>query len=478
MTPDVSMFRRGEDRSAGPDVEVGPPRRVLIVSYHFPPAGGGGVQRAAKFVKYLRRFGWEPSVLAADDPSVPVLDESLLADLPSDTIIERAAPWEPGFGLRRTLSSRAPERGDAPAGLLGRAREGSARLLRAGASLALQPDPQILWLPRAVRAGARLLERTAHHAIVATAPAYTNLVVGAALKRRFGLPLILDFRDEWEISVDHWENRARDPASRALQAFLQRELLRRADAITATTGASAARLSERAREVGSRAEATCIHNGFDDADVSRFRGHGGDPHPDFEGFSLVYTGTLWALCDVAPLVQAIERLAARSPELLARLRVVFVGRKTEAQARELARIARTPCRLLVEAYCDHERALGWMSTADALCVLLGDGRGASRVVPAKLFEYMAMQREILAIAPEGEAAAIVRDHGAGAHFTPDQVDGIARWLTDRIRGARPPAPTLDERLRVQGYSRVCQTSRLARILDDLAPPGAAHERRA
>jgi glycosyltransferase involved in cell wall biosynthesis len=476
MTSEVSMFQRALDQGAAPAAATSPGRRVLLVSYHFPPVGGGGVQRAAKFVKFLRRFGWEPSVLAAKDPSVPVLDESLVADLPRDTVIERAWAWEPGFGLKSSLS-RASGPAGVPAGLLGRAREGSARVLRAGASLALQPDPQVLWLPSAVRAGARLLERTAHHAIVATAPAYTNLLVGVMLKRRFHLPLVLDFRDEWEISVDHWENRARDPVSRAVQAWMQRELLRQADAITATTKASAERLEERARKAGSRAAATCIYNGFDDADVSRFRGRGSDPHPDFEGFSLVYTGTLWALTDVDPLVRAIEVLAARAPELLGRLQVAFVGRKTEGQMQHLARLSRVPCRLLVEAYCQHERALGWMSTADALCVLLGAGRGADRVVPAKLFEYMAMQREILAIAPEGEAAAIVREHGAGRHFTPDQIGGIAGWLEARIRGARPPATTLDERRRVQRFSRVSLTRQLARILDDLAPlPHEARER--
>jgi glycosyltransferase involved in cell wall biosynthesis len=470
--PEVSMFQRALDQGAAsvaPASRVRPSRRVLLVSYHFPPVGGAGVQRAAKFVKFLRRFGWEPSVLAARDPSVPVLDESLVADVPSDIVVERATTWEPGFALKRSLSSRVHGRAGEPASLLGRAKERSARALHAGASLALQPDPQVLWLPSAVRAGARLLERTPHHAIVATAPSYTNLLVGVMLKRRFHLPLVLDFRDEWEISVDHEENRGRDPVSRAVQARMQRELLRQADAITATTEASARRLRERVRAAGGRAEVTCIYNGFDDADVARPARSASVPRPEGEGFSLVYTGTLWALTDVEPLVQAIERLAARAPGLLGRLQVTFVGRKTEGQMAHLERLARAPCRLRVEAYCDHEQALGWMSGADALCVLLSDGRGAARVVPAKLFEYMAMQREILAIAPEGEAAALVREHRAGRHFTPDDIAGIAGWLEERIRGARAPAAVLGDHRHIQRFSRAFLTGQLAEILDDLAP---------
>jgi glycosyltransferase involved in cell wall biosynthesis len=404
---------------------------------------------------------------------VPVLDEGLVADVPEDTVIARARTWEPGFGLKASLASCAEGRTGGPPGLLARAKAGSARFLRAGAALALQPDPQILWLPAAVREGARLLEQAPHHAIMATAPCYTNFLVGAILKRRYGMPLVLDFRDEWGISVDHSENRGKDPISRALQVRMERELLRRADAVTATTQASADRLREQAREVGSRAGVTCIYNGFDDADIARALRSAADPRPRFDGFSLVSTGTLWALTDVEPLVRAVELLAARSPALLERLELTVVGRKTDAQARQLERLARTPCRLVDEAYCDHERALRWMTTADALALLLADRRGAERVVPAKIFEYMAMQREILAIMPEGEAASIVREHRAGRHYTPDDVGGIAAWLEDRIRGAPPPAAARAGEGSIQRFSRVSLAGQLAAILDDLAPPSRA-----
>src|SRR6266850_1372466 len=79
-------------------------KRVLFITYQFPPVGGAGVQRVTKFVKYLRGFGWEPSVLTVANPSVPAFDQSLLTDIPAPTIIERAPTWEPGYGVKKIVS--------------------------------------------------------------------------------------------------------------------------------------------------------------------------------------------------------------------------------------------------------------------------------------------------------------------------------------------------------------------------------------
>src|SRR4051794_34409192 len=83
--------------------------RVLLISYAFPPVGGAGVQRATKFVKYLRHFGWKASVLTVENPSVPVLDGSLGVDVPADTVVRRARTWEPSYSLKnRVAAGRDP----------------------------------------------------------------------------------------------------------------------------------------------------------------------------------------------------------------------------------------------------------------------------------------------------------------------------------------------------------------------------------
>src|SRR4051812_39242817 len=91
------------DRLRPPDRTAMEPR-VLLVSYPFPPVGGAGVQRVTKFAKYLPRAGWLPSVLTVENPSVPVVDASLAADIPAGTIVRRARTWEPGYALKTAVS--------------------------------------------------------------------------------------------------------------------------------------------------------------------------------------------------------------------------------------------------------------------------------------------------------------------------------------------------------------------------------------
>ncbi len=203
-------------------------QRVLIVAYVFPPVGGAGVQRVTKFVKYLPEFGWEATVLTTENPSVPLTDESLLADVPPQTKIVRARTLEPGYAFKRSFLAgnasaasnveqaarllatskdfengvnRRGSTGEPPMlRILGAATAYVKRFLRGAVNLLLQPDPQVLWNHHAIEAGLRILSQEKHDAIFVTAPPFSSLLVGAELSRRTGLPLVLDYRDEWGIS--------------------------------------------------------------------------------------------------------------------------------------------------------------------------------------------------------------------------------------------------------------------------------------
>lgn len=435
-------------------------RRLLLVSYHFPPAGGGG-QRPVRFVKYLRRFGWEASVLVASCPSAPRSDRRLLHDIPPGTHIERARAWDPGRGLRAVRATGALG-ASLPRGML----QPVADTLRGAAAFALQPDPEVLWLPAALRAGARLLRRVRHDAILATAPAYTNLLLGALLKERFGLPLVLDVRDGWDIGQHGFEDARHDRISSMVKARLQRYVLKQADALIATTRAGARRLQERAHEVGSRADATCIYDGFDEEGMEGALEDGGVPAKDKDMFRLVYTGTLWNLTSIEPLVAAIEVLDTAAPAQLARLEVVIVGRRTEKQDRLLDRIKKTRCRLLLVPSCDQARSAMWMRSADALCLLLSDVESAHRATPVKMFEYLSARREILAITPDGEASDILKEHDAGNHFRPNEVLGITGWLLARLQGGRRVLPA-DDGATAARFSRERLCEQLVSVLDQL-----------
>jgi glycosyltransferase involved in cell wall biosynthesis len=439
-----------------PALPGGRRRRLLLVAYSFPPVGGAGVQRPVKWVKYLHRAGWDVTVLTPENPSVPVRDDSLFAEIPDDTVVLRPRTWEPDYRTKQGLAAGSP-RGWSVTGWLKRQAQSLAKA-------ALQPDPQILWYRNAVREASRALTAKPHDALVCTAPPYSSFLIGRTLKQRFRLPLVLDYRDEWDLSSKYLEHAQRDGFSQFVQERMQRRVLAAADAVIATTQASADRLSERLRALGSSTATHCIYNGFD---VEDFPHAEAEPRVREPGtFRLVYTGTLWNLTSIHPLVAAIESLGELHPAAVARLELVCVGRKTPEQAACLERLRSTGCRLTNLDYCHHRDVLARQRAADALCLLLSDVPGAERVVPAKLFEYLAARKDLLAIVPDGEAAHLVERFFPWGRFAPTNILGIRNWLTDRLAYPEESAETcplgdIDE------FSRERQTDRLATLLDEL-----------
>lgn len=435
-------------------------KRCLFIAYAFPPVGGAGVQRASKFVKYLPAWGWSPTVLAPSNPSVPLFDESLCGDIPPGTPIYRARTREPGYAFKQIVSAGA-HISDSTA-----RRPGSMirRLARGAAIAVLQPDPQVLWLPAALRAGLRALRERPHRAVIATAPPFSSLLLGAILSRLAGLPLIVDYRDEWTLSNAFAENRRLGPISRMIQARMQRRVLRSAGAVITTTHASARALTRAAAEARSSARVMHIYNGFDPDDFAGSAiGQVNQAH-----YRLVYTGTLWNLTSVAPLVEAIQRVARRRPELMPRLEVILAGRRTADQQRLLDPLKPLGCRVTDHPYLEHRDMLQLLNGADALCVLLSALPGAERVVPAKIFEYMAARRAILAITPRGEAWELLRAYPAANLFEPAQVDQISVFLEAEIERGPLGIPVGLSDWSSAAFDRRTQAGELAALLDSLS----------
>ena len=441
-------------------------KRVLVVAYLFPPVGGAGVQRIAKFVKYLPEFGWQPTVLTAANPSVPLKDESLLDEIPAEVRIEVARTFEPGYALKQAVSGSQEKSGHGSRRIL----PGLKRLVRACGNTVLQPDPQILWYPNAVRTGLRLLKETPHDAIFVTAPPFSSFLVGATLSRRSGLPLLLDYRDEWGISNTYWENKQHGRLSRAVQSSMQRYVVRSANALIATTRASAGSLYHVAAQTRRIPVITHLYNGYDAQD---FASPAGTPADESQSgrYRLVYTGTLWNLTSVEPLVKAIQTLSERSPRLAERLDFVIAGRRTTQQDRLLQELDGLPCRLVRHDYVDHAAAVSLMRSADGLCLLLSDVPHADRVVPAKLFEYMAAQRPIVFIGPEGEVSGLLQDCPYARVCSPGNIDRIVQTLANEIESS-PQAGPVDKNVAdwsPERFERRSLTGQLAELLDAVMP---------
>jgi glycosyltransferase involved in cell wall biosynthesis len=171
----------------------------------------------------------------------------------------------------------------------------------------------------------------------------------------------------------------------------------------------------------------------------------------------------------APLVAAIERLARETPALAERLELLVAGRRTAAEEALLERLTPLPCRLVRHDYVDHHQAVGLLAESDWLLLLLAEGPGAGRVVPAKVFEYMATGRPILAIAPPGEVWELLADYPAVDRLAPGDVPAIAQALARRLEAFEPTQPPVRLAYDASAYERRRLTGRLAELLDSLLP---------
>ncbi|MCG6158043.1 glycosyltransferase [Rubinisphaera margarita] len=451
------------------------PRRVLFIAYQFPPSGGIGVHRVVKFTKYLPDFGWESSVLTVANPSVPLKDESLLRDVPASTEIVRARTLEPSYEFKerfsgsrkKTAAARTPSTDPGPS----KPSLSPARLIkglaRGAANLVFQPDMQVLWGPNAYRAGCELLRRKQHDVIVATAPPFSSFLVGARLSKKFGIPLVLDYRDEWGISNTYWENKQQSRLSQRIQQRMQSRLLRQATMAIATTPSSRQSVKNSAIAAGTSLRCEYIYNGFDPEDFTAAAGSRKDYGNGRDLFRLAYVGTLWNLNPIEPLVKAIEQLHQTSPLLLSQLELVIAGRRTPDQEAVLDRLTNTGCRLVRLPFISHDEAVRLMQTSDCLTLLNAPVPGAERIVNGKIFEYLACEKPFLLISPQGDMWDMTADCPYALPCDPLKPEQIALSLATEMERHQAGIPRERAIWSPAAHGRRQRAEQLAAILDGL-----------
>jgi glycosyltransferase involved in cell wall biosynthesis len=410
--------------------------KVLLVTMYFPPAGGGGVQRPLKFATHLPSFGIETHVLAPDDPKWVHRDEE--ATPPTQAWVHRVRYHGP--------------RGRIPSEELYQL-EGADRLrYQAGAVFrrALVPDKSVTWAPNAIPAAIRLVRREQIDVVLTTSPPNSINLIGAAVKRATGAKWVADLRDPLVADADNPVERLPARAKENVQKVVARLVASQADAIvTAWDGIAA--------EIGGyepKAAVTVITNG---ADYDDFEGLAYTPA---ERFRITHTGSFFGKRNPRPFLTALAESGV--DDVVAR----FVGELT-TRDRDWADGLGLGDRLELLPFGSRRRSLGYQRDSEALLLLLPQaGERGAPVLPGKIFEYLAAERPILAaIPPDGAAARLIREAGAGIVVPPDDTTAIreallglhARWRAGRLNGT-PLSPEL--RARISRRQRVEELSEL------------------
>jgi glycosyltransferase involved in cell wall biosynthesis len=426
--------------------------RILIVSFYFPPAGGGGVQRVLKLCRHLPELGVEVDVLAPDDPKWSAVDPGLAAEIPPATTVHRARYRGPSHA--QTPAARRA----AASGVRGAAVH--AALL--GRSLLL-PDPEVAWLPDALRTGVRVVREREIDVVLSTSPPNSAHVIGAAIARRAGVPHVADFRDSWLANPHRRYERRSVRAKRALEQRIAHAALRKVAAVSAVTPSIAAEATELAPP-GTPVRVVANGCDFDEFD--------GLVYARGERMRIVHAGSFFGQRTPRPFLSAFATLLRERPALADRVQAVFLGELRPAD-REWALGLGLGSALALEGFRPHAEALREMRAADVLLLLVprADGRGLS-VVSGKVYEYLAAERPILALVPpEGDAATLLRDTGSAWIADPDDEAeilaalGLAAdaWLAQSLEERRL-TPEWRERL-----DRRTRARELVELLESVRP---------
>lgn len=425
-----------------------PLKRVLIITYYWPPAGGAGVQRWLKFAKYLPEFGWQPVVYTPENPEYPSIDESLLNDVPEVCEILRTPITEPYDLYRKFVGLKPTEK--IQTGFLSESDkpkkgEAFARWIRGNFFI---PDARMLWIKPSVKYLTDYLKSHPVDLIVSTGPPHSMHLIGLKLKGLFGTRWISDFRDPWT-NIDFYEELRLTTVADRKHHRLEREVLEKSDAVMVV---GPTMKTEFAQTIAPD-KIHVIPNGFDveDGVKSNF--------PADEAFSIAHIGSFSPARNPNALWQALAELKSeRHPA--GNTRIKTVG-KVDVAVRQSIETAGLTENFTHIPYLPHDEVIAEQKKSSVLLLVVNNTKNAKGILTGKVFEYLASGRPIVAIGPnDGDLAALLRETKEGEVFDYNDVAGIKTHLA-QLFAAHPIA---DVQRDIARYSRRTIT---AAIVDSL-----------
>ena len=438
-------------------------KRVLIITYYWPPSGGSGVQRWVKFTKYLPGEGWQPVVYAPENPSYQQLDETLAADVPDGAEIIRRPIREPYTVYRRLMGKGASTDIKTIVTPISSGRKTWKQRL----SLWIRgnlfvPDPRVGWVRPSVRFLKKYLQEHPVDAIVTTGPPHSMHLIGQRLHAALGTPWVADFRDPWT-KMYYLKHLGMTRRTWRRIGRMEQAVLDECSTVLAVTPAVQADFRAR-----TSTPVAMITNGFDESDFAancHLERSRDDKTP---AFALTHTGLFASDGNPLTLWKVLGEMAAEDPALRSALQLRLCGkvdREIYAAIAE-AGLAESVVNL---GYVDHATAVREQCAASVLLLPLRNDPDYKPILPGKLFEYLAARRPVLGIGQEdGAMAAVLRETGAGTMCDWSNEAGIrtflrAAWEQFCAKGAVPPVDSSA----VERYSRRNLTHELAELLNQL-----------
>ena len=364
--------------------------KILLITYYWPPAGGSGVQRWVKFVKYLQEFGVTPIVYVPENPSYPTQDNSLLAEVPAGVTVLK----QPIRTLQDRFSFAKKETGKKQAHT---SNGGVLSWIRGNFFI---PDPKISWVQPSVNYLKSYLKEHPVDAIISSGPPHSMHLIALALQQQTGVKWVADFRDPWTGLYYNKEFRMHRLVQKKHQK-LEQKVLESADLILTVSATLQKEFAKTAKKV------RVVSNGYDD-EVSPSKERMLD-----SSFSIAHIGLLPKQSNPLVLWQVLAALCKESPEFSKDLKICLTGTVHEDAIASI-RAAGLEKYLKHQTYVPHAAAIVLQQQAQVLLLVLPNTTNIAGVVTGKIFEYITAKRPILAIGPkEGDLDLLLQETATG-----------------------------------------------------------------
>ncbi|NBU80798.1 MAG: glycosyl transferase family 1 [Flavobacteriaceae bacterium] len=425
------------------------PKKLLIITYYWPPAGGPGVQRWLKFVKYLPEFNIQPIVYIPENPTYPIIDEDLQSEVSDKAIILKNKIFEP-YGLASFFGKNKTKK--ISSGIIPNQKKQSVlekTLLWVRGNLFI-PDARFLWVKPSVNYLKKYIEENNIDTIITSGPPHSLHLIGLQLKKNLNLKWFADFRDPWT-TIGYQKALKLSSYAKKKHKALEAAVLTSADTIivtSKTTKTEFQAITSKPIEV--------ITNGYDIEKIEK--------QTLDEKFTLAHIGSFLSERNPQILWQALQELVAENPDFKNDFRLKLIGATSQQVLDTISEYKLDDYNMNL-GYISHQEAVKQQRKSQVLLLIEINSFVTKSIIPGKLFEYMVSERPIIAIGPEGsDFAEIIADTNTGIFFTYDEKEKLKTLLLKYYQEYQ------NQNLKVhavglQQYSRKSLTEQLVKIVN-------------
>ena len=369
-------------------------KKVLIITYYWPPSGGSGVQRWLKFSKYLRDFNIEPVIYTVDNPSYPINDTSLESEIPLGLEVLKQPIFEPNFFLSIFGNNKKKE----SAGFLNPNPTLLGRFFQYVRANYFIPDARKFWIKPSVKFLSNYLKNNEIDVVITTGPPHSMHIIGLVLKDKFKIKWISDFRDPWT-EIDYFQQLPLTKKANKKHHQLEQEVLEKSDMVIVVGETMKKKFLKHNHNI------EVLTNGFDSYENSL------TIELD-SNFSITHVGLMNADRNPTILWEVLYEISSENIDFKNNLRIKFIGKIDDTLIQDIQVF--NPKNIVRIPYLDHEEVRKYQASSQVLLLSINHVPSAKGIITGKIFEYLQAKRPILGIGPEdGDAAAILKKTNAG-----------------------------------------------------------------